>query len=111
MMKEIKLTHGLFTLVDDWNYEYLNQWKWFAKRSKNKYYAARAVYIDGKRTMIYMARVIINTPVDMEPDHYNHNTLDNREYNLINCSHQDNCSNITNERRYKYRMKHLVNRV
>lgn len=28
MVKEIKLTHGMVTLVDDMDFEYLNQWKW-----------------------------------------------------------------------------------
>lgn len=101
-MKEIKLTKGFSTLVDDEDYDYLMQWKWFARKSKNKYYASRSIRINKKQFMIQMARVIMNTPNGMEPDHYNHNTLDNQRSNLLNCTHQENCKNITDERRNKY---------
>ena len=33
-MKIIQLTKGQVTRVDDWNYQWLNQWNWQAKKVK-----------------------------------------------------------------------------
>ena len=41
-MKEIKLTQGQVTQVDDEDYEYLNQFKWHTLKCRNNIvYAAR----------------------------------------------------------------------
>ncbi len=40
-MKEIKLTQGKVALVDDEDYEYLNQFKWCAMNLKGYFYAGR----------------------------------------------------------------------
>lgn len=46
-MKEIKLTQGQVTQVDDADYEWLNQYKWYALWKKNgkHYYAVRTEYL------------------------------------------------------------------
>lgn len=84
-MKEIKLTQGKVALVDDEDFEYLNQWKWHAMKIKNAYYAKRSVEINGKSKSILMHRIIMNTPDNLQIDHVFHNTFDNRieffEYN------------------------------
>ena len=56
-MKKIKLTRGQFALVDDKDFEWLNQWKWYALKGKTTYYAARFVGGRKNRKMILGLRV------------------------------------------------------
>lgn len=88
-MKEIKLTQGKVALVDDDDFEYLNQWKWFYHQK----YAERYLSKFSSRKLLLMHRVIINTPDGMETDHINNNGLDNRKYNLRICSKSENQHN------------------
>jgi len=90
-MKKIPLTHGQEAIVDDWWYDYLMQWRWYAHWSKNtkSYYAIRA---EGSRR-IFMHRVVMNTEHGMECDHIYHNTLDNRESELRNVTTTQNQMN------------------
>jgi hypothetical protein len=94
MSKQMPLTKGQFTLVDDDDFEYLNQWRWQAHWNPltKSYYAYRTEYRPLKKT-IWMARVIINTPAGMIADHENHNTLDNQRHNLRNVSGSQNAMN------------------
>ena len=48
-MKEIILTQGLVAQVDDEDYAFLNQWKWYAVFNKTTYYAVRSKQIDNKK--------------------------------------------------------------
>jgi len=77
-MKEIKLTKGQVALVDDEDFEYLNQWKWFAHVRRDRYYAARSDWSNRpKSKTISMHRVILGiTNPKLFGDHKNHNTLD-----------------------------------
>lgn len=83
-MKEISLTQGKVAIVDDEDYKWLAQWKWYCHGK----YAERGFPI-----RIKMHRVIINTPPGMETDHINGNGLDNRKSNLRICTHSENMMN------------------
>lgn len=88
MTKQIELTQGQVAIVDDEDFEFLNQWKWFAQKDKNTFYAVRGF---GKR--IRMHRVIMNTPNDMQVDHIDGNGLNNTRANLRNCTVAENTRN------------------
>lgn len=91
-MKRIPLTQDKFAIIDDWNFEWLNQWKWCAAFCSNGYW--RVVRRDGKSN-IYMHRLVMGLEADdkRQIDHINHNTFDNRESNLRICNHSQNGAN------------------
>lgn len=78
-----------YALVDDENFEWLNQWKW----SHLKSYDYTGYVVKRKNGFILMHRLIMDTPKGMEVDHINGNSLDNRKENLRNCTHQQNQCN------------------
>jgi len=88
-MKHISLTQDKFTIVDDDMYEYLSQWKWQVTKGGNNYYAMSRI----KNKTVYMHRLVNNTPKGFHTDHINHNSLDNRKYNLRTCTTSQNLMN------------------
>ena len=96
--KLIPLTQDKFAIVDPEDYEQLREYKWYAKKGGNTYYAARGVRIfkDGEFIgvrQILMHRVITNAPAGLMVDHINHNGLDNRRSNLRLCTRAQNAQN------------------
>lgn len=101
-MKEIKLNqkskksklYGLITMVDDEDFEYLNQWKWYASKRKHTFYVMRNIRIEnGKKTSILMHRQIINPENGLEVDHIDRNGLNNQKINLRKCTRLENSLN------------------
>ncbi|MDD5551396.1 MAG: HNH endonuclease [Candidatus Omnitrophica bacterium] len=90
-MKQIILTQGKLVLVDDEDYNWLNQWDWswrenYAYRWRNKQ--------DGRGSQfIHMHRLIMNCPKNKEIDHIDGNGLNNQRKNLRICNHSQNGSN------------------
>ncbi len=72
-MKLIPLSQGKYAKVDDEDFEYLSQWKWYF----NSGYAVR-----GCEKRILMHRIILETPDNLLTDHINRDKLDNRRSNL-----------------------------
>lgn len=93
-MKKIPLSRGKAALVDDADYDWLNQWKWTYCARKNTGYAYRNVYANSQYVeRIYMHRAILMPLEDMETDHINGDGLDNRRSNLRSCTHTQNVGN------------------
>ena len=84
--REIQLTKGFVVIVDAADYDWLNQWNWFAKvggRGGNPY-AARSVHdpITKKVSTIRMHRFIVDAPEALVVDHIDRNTMNNCRDNL-----------------------------
>ena len=89
----IELTQGKFTIVDDNDYEWLSQYKWFACKDGNHWYASRNIKKDGKQTTQRMHRLILGASKGEITDHINRDGLDNRRANLRVCTKAQNSRN------------------
>ena len=92
-MKKIQLPNGLFSLVDDDDYEKLNQYKWRLGRRSVVRHQVKEEYKSKKRKTILMHRMIMNPEEGYVVDHINHNIFDNRKENLRICTQQQNSFN------------------
>ena len=91
-MKEIHLTQGKVTLVDDADYDWLNQWNWCADKALKTYYAA--TFKDGKK--IRMHRFILGlTDRYTLADHIDRDGLNNQRSNLRPATFSQSNSNMT----------------
>lgn len=101
IMKEIKLSQrekcknkGKYVaLVDDGDYEYLNQFRWSVGKSGKILYAIRATRVDGKIIMQFMHGAIMNAK---GVDHIDGNGLNNQRSNLRLCTQSENGMNMRN---------------
>lgn len=119
MSKKIPLSQGKFAIVDDEDYEYLNQWKWSIVSDSINQYAIRrlSTSIDKKRRTIRMHRLVLDV-IDKKlvVDHINGNTLDNRKSNLRVCTQLENNKNVNkiksnNKTGYKGVLWHKRDRI
>lgn len=109
-MKKIYLSgelgKGKFVLVDNEDFEWLNQWRW---HDDGKGYARRISRIGlrkfNKKKIILMHRLILNVPIGSITDHINGNTLDNRKVNLRIVNAQQNSFNKGVDSRSKLGLK------
>lgn len=91
MAKEISLSRGLVTIVDDADYEWLSKFKWYAVKGRcGAFYASRKEVriVDGKRRCrsYEMQREILDPervlPRNIKADHMDGDTLNNCRENL-----------------------------
>ena len=87
--RRIKLTKGKFAIVDPDDYQNLFRYDWHLLETKGKSYAA--MFNEG--AILSMHRFIINAPKGRIVDHRNHESLDNRKFNLRFATHSQNCCN------------------
>lgn len=103
MPKEIPLTKGFVAIVDDEDYELLNERFWCVYqniRCPSPYAITRTLERDGvPGRLIYMHRYIMDCAEGLTVDHINGDGLDNRRSNLRNCTIAQNACN---------RQKHIV---
>jgi hypothetical protein len=74
-MREIVLTNGMITQVDDCDFALLSKRKWQAKQGQNTWYAVRSDHVR-------MHRLILDAPSGIEVDHIDGNGLNNQRCNL-----------------------------
>jgi len=82
--KLIPLTKGKFAKVDNEDFD----------RLKNINWQFNGIRYAVNHNLDYMHRFIMNTPADMDTDHINHDTLDNRKSNLRICTRSQNLANM-----------------
>ena len=93
-MKIIKLLSGDEALVDDEDYQYLNEHKWSLKKNISAKYAVRHKVINGKQKTISMHREILGIiDMDIIVDHKDFNGLNNQKGNLRPCNKQQSQCN------------------
>lgn len=93
-MKEIKLSQGKVALVDDADYDWLSQWKWYAAKGGNSFYAQRNIKVNGQNSPIKMHRFILGlTDTKVFSDHIDGDGLNNQRSNLRACTQKENNRN------------------
>lgn len=93
-MKEIPLTCGLVTIVDDDVYEWASRFNWHAEKRRTGFYAVRNSARDavtGKQKTIRLHREIMKPTRIEKVDHKFGDTLDNRRENLRIATNAENC--------------------
>ena len=87
-MATIPLTQGKFALIDDEDFERVNQVKWRYCKGAAQSQTARP-----ERKVLLMHRFVMHAPDGIEVDHVNGNALDNRKSNLRIATHRQNMAN------------------
>ena len=97
----IALTQNQVAIVDVADFEWLNQFNWYASWCEHikGFYAMRSLPDYG--TTVTMQAFILNCQPGEQGDHKNHNTLDNRRENLRKCTPSQNQANSPNRVRSK----------
>ena len=98
-MKRIPLTQGKYALVDDEDYERLNQYKWQVRKHRHTFYAQRSTSNNGRRKTIQMHHEIIgHPPENLETDHKDGKGLNNQRNNLRHVTGRQNMQNQKNRK-------------
>lgn len=95
-MKLIKASNcEKYIMVDDEDYDYLNQFNWTVYLDYKKFYAHRNV----KKKIYKMHRVILNIfDKNISVDHIDGDGLNNQKANLRACTQQQNSRNRSKQR-------------
>ena len=90
-MRKIKLTQGKYALVDDTDFKLVSQYKWYAHKERDTWYACCDISYKPKKCL-RMHRLILGLDFGdkRQGDHANHNGLNNQRNNLRICTPQQN---------------------
>ena len=101
MSKEIPLTQGKFAIVDDEDFKWLSQWKWYASydKKRDRWCAQRFVGGRANHRCVKMHREILSAAKGDIVDHLDRNALNNCRRNLRICSNTQNLRNTNGQRR------------
>jgi hypothetical protein len=109
-MKRISLTRELFALVDDADFDWISQWKWYAAKNHNTWYAERSQRTraaDGSFVFVHflMHRVILGVASGVKVDHEDRYGLNNQRGNLRPATTSQNAMNRVRRRGGSSRFK------
>jgi len=90
-----------FAMVDDEDFDFLNQWKWHPKVKRKEIYVARN---ENKKTILLHGKIMPHGK-GLHVDHRNRNGLDNRKENLRVCTSSENQANAIKPSDAKGRFK------
>lgn len=90
MSKQIPLTRGKVTIVDDADFPMLSGLPWHAVPLGGTWYAHHTERVAGQSHSTPMHRMILDAPATRQVDHKNGDGLDNRRANLRVCTRSQN---------------------
>ena len=100
-MREIKLSQtgkhaGKYVaLVDDEDFEALNEIKWSIMKCPRSLYAVKIIRVNGRTATIRMHQLVLN---GKGIDHIDGNGLNNQKYNLRFCTNSENQMNVRKQK-------------
>ncbi len=102
--------HGdLFTMVDDEDYDWLNQYNWnYSFRSRGSMYVKTCITYQKIYVNLIMHRMILGYPENKIIDHKDGNTFNNQRSNLRICTHEQNNANRINRRNSTSKYKGVI---
>lgn len=89
------MTQGKVAFVDDDDFDFLNQWKWYAHKNNNTFYADHAFTVGCRKQKIKRMHHIImgDPPMGLMIDHVDGNGLNNCRENLRFVTRRQNAQN------------------
>lgn len=79
---KIHLTKGFYAWIDEEDFEKVTRYPWHTHTVKYGHYARCDLGCGKTRTKLYLHRFIMDAPSDLQVDHINGDSLDNRRKNL-----------------------------
>lgn len=91
-VRTVTLTKGYAALVDESDFEFVSQFKWFADASPCGKWVYASTNGGGRNRKLH--RMLMGEPVGFKVDHWDGDTLNNRRSNLRVCSNAENIRNM-----------------